>query len=105
MMKCVIIILLLALCTLAPPVTRQCSSSLQCRVSQQCPAFLQQEQQLKSLTKGTAPHTSLRAELRSQVCDTRLKKICCDTGTEISGSIGPTEPHEFPFMVRLDIQV
>ena len=105
MMKCVSIILVLALYTMGQQVTRQCPSSLQCRVSQQCPEFLQQNQQLKSLTKGTAQHTSLRASLRSRVCDSRLKKVCCDTGTEISGSIGPTEPHEFPFMVRLDIQV
>ena len=104
-MKCVSIILVLALYTMGQQVTRQCPSSLQCRVSQQCPEFLQQNQQLKSLTKGTAGHTSLRARLRDRVCDKTERKVCCDTGAEISGSIGPTEPHEFPFMVLLEIQV
>ena len=88
-MKCLILLLVLALCTTGQPVLRQCPASLQCRVAEQCPA----------------QHTSLEASLESRVCDSQQGKVCCLTGSEISGSIGPTKPHEYPFMVQLNIQV
>ena len=102
-MKCVILVL--ALCTQGQPVVSQCPASLQCRVNDQCPDFLLKNERLKTLTKGTTQHTSLKASLRALVCNRAERKVCCKTETEISGSIGPTEPHEFPFMVRLEIQV
>ena len=105
MMRCVIPLLALALCTQGQPVVRQCPASLQCRVSQQCPDFVQQNKTLETLAKGTDERSSLVARLRSRVCDSEEKKVCCATGTEIFGSIGYTEPHEFPFMVRLSLRV
>ena len=102
-MKC--LILLLSLCTMVQPAERQCPSSTECLLYQQCPDFLQQRERLQTLTRGTDQHTSLWATLKSQVCNDEPRKVCCDIGTEISGSIGSTEPHEYPFMVRLNIQV
>ena len=105
-MKWVVLLLILGLGTVSQAVERRCPDSMECRVVHQCTDFLRQETQLKTLVTGTEEHAELLARLLPRVCDSKNRKVCCDrVSPEISGSIGPTLPHEFPFMVQISIRV
>ena len=105
-MRCVVLLLILRRGTMIEAVLRQCPNSMECRVVRQCPQFLIQEKLLKNLASGTEEHAKLLEMLLPKVCDSKNKKVCCDRiSPEISGSIGPTLPHEYPFMVRISIRV
>ena len=85
-------------------VRRQCPPPEECRLMAQCPHVFQQYNETKKLDKESAEYLQLLKRLKEKVCDSVAKKVCCDPVTrEISGAIGPTDPHEFPFMVRLTI--
>ena len=99
--------LLLLLCVRGLSATRrQCPTTMECRLQSQCPAFLRQRDQLESLGTSTTGYGQLLNRLKGRVCESATKKVCCaPVDREISGAIGPTLPHEFPFMVRLTIRV
>ena len=85
---------------------RECPATMECRLQSQCPQFLRQREQLESLSTGTVGYGQLLNRLKAKVCESATKKVCCaPVNREISGAIGPTLPHEFPFMVRLTIRV
>ena len=72
---------------------------------QQCPEVFQLYQQTKKLSSASAEYDRLLKGLKKKVCNSVEKKVCCQqVSRKISGAIGPTDPNEFPFMVRLTIR-
>ena len=89
-----------------PGVDRQCPGSSECRKQEQCPAFTRQSEELKRLAQGSVEREALLERLKAEVCDRENKRVCCQpVSREISGGDGYTDPHEFPFMVRITVTV
>ena len=89
-----------------PGVGRQCSESKECRKQEQCPAFTRKREELQRLARGSMEYEALLEGLKGEVCDRASKRVCCElVNREISGGDGYTEPHEFPFMVRITVRV
>ena len=85
---------------------RQCPQSKECRKQEQCPAFSRQREELGRLPLGSAEYEALLERLKAEVCDRASKRVCCQpVSREISGGDGYTDPHEFPFMVRITVTV
>ena len=85
---------------------RQCPEAKECRKQEQCPAFSRQREELGRLPLGSAEYEALLERLKAEVCDRASKRVCCEKANrEISGGDGYTEPHQFPFMVRITVRV
>ena len=84
----------------------QCPSPRECIQQERCPGFTSQWQELKALAYGSEEHDALQEKLHGDVCDKENRKVCCDpVNLEISGGDGYTEPHQYPFMVRITVVV
>ena len=98
------LLLLLCLLAVAQRVRRRCPPAEECRSRDQCHQFIQQYNIFKNLSRGSAEYGHLLNSLKEKVCDSETKKVCCKpVNREISGAIGPADPNEFPFMVRLTV--
>ena len=85
---------------------RQCPGSSECRKQEQCPAFTRQREELERLAQGSVEREALLERLKGEVCDRASERVCCQpVSREISGGDGYTEPHQFPFMVRITVRV
>ena len=85
---------------------RQCPGSSECRKQEQCPAFTRQSEELKRLVRGSVEREALLERLKGEVCERESRRVCCEpVSREISGGNGYTDPHEFPFMVRITVTV
>ena len=84
---------------------RACLPTEECTLITQCPEVLDQYQETKKLPRGSERYDELLEILKTKVCNKVTKKVCCrPVERKISGSVGPTDPNEFPFMVRLTIR-
>ena len=106
-MQVVSLLLLLGLWARSQPGARgQCPGPRECTKQAQCPAFGSQWEELKRLAQGSAEYEALLEKLKGEVCDKSSRRVWCDpVSCEISGGDGYTEPHEFPFMVRITVRV
>ena len=66
-----------------------CGAGEACVHNSECPAWLQERQQLDRLTKGTPARVWLAARLRSMICNKNEKHVCCKGE---AGPIGECSP-------------
>ena len=89
-----------------PGARGQCPSPRECIQQAQCPTFSSQWEELKTLPHGSEEYDALLEKLLGEVCDRENHLVCCDqVNLEISGGDGYTNPHQFPFMVRITTRV
>ena len=54
-----------------------CGRAKECRGQEECPAFLQEKNKLKLLTRNSDEYKQILSEIKSLVCNKGLKKVCC----------------------------
>ena len=97
-----VILLSHLLCCLAE-VQRECPATERCLPQNNCPEFLEKRERF-NVTKDP----KLLTELRSQVCDSAEKKVCCEKSVDSSGQCGqaqivPANVRPRGFSVLLDL--
>ena len=57
---------------------KECGKFESCVKSEECPAFLEKQAQLKSISKSRlSEYSVLRTKLRDSVCNKKEKAVCC----------------------------